>query len=296
MLNTLQYLLKSQQRQDLSESPQTESGFTMIELIVGAVMAFLVITPLLGFVVTVLQDDTREQTKASTEYELQAAADFIAEDLSQAYYIYTKNEIDNEINGQLPDNGEPVLVFWKYHRMPDSVPAKIGGSVTPITCTPDECDDSSVRALVSYHLVTGSQGEIWCQPDSATQNCPKRIVRYLIHDGLEKYRGTGVLYPPGDLKDSQKISDAFNPNFSLDTPYENLTAGSFENPDVLVNYVEEFEIDDDDPNQGSDVVKFIIQGNALRRIKSDAESCEDNDSAYCPTVTLKVQGLPIEVQ
>ena len=56
-------------------------------------MAFLIITPMLAFVVDMLNTDRREQVKSNTEQDIQAAVDFIAQDLSQAIYIYDNNGI-----------------------------------------------------------------------------------------------------------------------------------------------------------------------------------------------------------
>ena len=42
-------------------------GFTLIELLVGMVLAFLVMAPMLGFMVNMLDSDNREQAKATTE-------------------------------------------------------------------------------------------------------------------------------------------------------------------------------------------------------------------------------------
>ena len=98
-MTLLQLLLKTRSRSKPSEPTHSTDGFTMIELLVGAIVAFLIIGPLLGFVVNILNDDSREQVKTTTDYELQAAVDFISEDLSQAYYIYNPDQIE-EIEGQ----------------------------------------------------------------------------------------------------------------------------------------------------------------------------------------------------
>lgn len=73
MKNLLRLLLKTQQQQNRSGQAQTEKGMTLVELLVGAIMAFLIITPMLGFVVDMLNTDRREQVKANTEQDIQAA-------------------------------------------------------------------------------------------------------------------------------------------------------------------------------------------------------------------------------
>ncbi|XDE64484.1 prepilin-type N-terminal cleavage/methylation domain-containing protein [Arthrospira platensis BEA 1257B] len=104
---------KTTQRNDL--------GFTMIELLVSAVVASMIITPILFFVVDVLQTDTREEIRARSEQELQTAADFIRRDLSQAIYIYDGQGV-NAIRSQLPDSQNVVLVFWRQEFIPNAVP------------------------------------------------------------------------------------------------------------------------------------------------------------------------------
>ena len=94
MKTLLRLLLKSQHQRNRSGPAQTEKGMTLVELLVGAIMAFLIITPMLGFVVDMLNTDRREQVKSNTEQDLQAAVDFIAQDLSQAIYIYDNDGVN----------------------------------------------------------------------------------------------------------------------------------------------------------------------------------------------------------
>jgi type II secretory pathway pseudopilin PulG len=84
MKSLLRLLLKSQHQRNRSGPAQTEKGMTLVELLVGSIMAFLIITPMLAFVVDMLNTDRREQVKSNTEQDIQAAVDFIAQDLSQA--------------------------------------------------------------------------------------------------------------------------------------------------------------------------------------------------------------------
>jgi hypothetical protein len=277
-------------------------GFTMIELLVGAIVAFLIIGPLLGFVVNILNDDSREQVKTTADYELQAAVDFISEDLSQAYYIYDPAQIV-DIKTQLPA-GDPILVFWKLYRIPNSIPIPGINNIVPRNCTPDTCNDTSVRAVVAYYLVDDDD-QTWCQPAG---DCPKRIVRHLAYEKLEKFRGTRVYYPEGDLKDSQKGTLDIPANFSLE---ENPTANFPtvpEDPQVLVNYISGFSLLPIDETSNppiyipdtNDSVKFTIQSNALRRIDGSktgfCETPEGKDSAYCPKASVRVQGLRTKSQ
>ncbi len=311
MQNFLQFLIKNQHLRDRSPDKGSD-GFTMIELLVGAIMAFLIITPLLGFVVSILNDDRREEIKANAEYELQAAVDFISEDLSQAFYIYDKEDGDEKEDkrvdegvGPLPDRGTPILVFWKRHRLPDSYPPISNNgepSINPIDCESeeDDCDDTYVNALVAYYLIDGDRDRTWCQPYGNGDNCPKRIVRYLIYDGLKNRYGLD--YQDGQLKDTQQREDGYNQNFDLslllkkDDPLaeeqakKNVTTGEFPAPQVLVNYIDEFTLDEVGNHQ---VVKFTIRSNALRRIDAFVDECPDEETSFCPKASVRVEGLEI---
>jgi hypothetical protein len=233
---------------------------TLVELLVGAIMAFLVITPMLAFVVDMLNTDRREQVKSNTEQDVQAALDFIAQDLSQAIYIYDNNPaIANNANPAptgipallagnfIPpqnQNQAPILVFWKRELMKNSMPLTAG--IQPNTCTTtptggNTCNDTYVLALVAYYQVT-EPNPIWCQP--AGNPCPTRIVRFQINDGLRDPNAADPnplnRYFAGVSK-SQRRSDAFNPRFDISNPTQNVTLfpnQDWDPPDVLVNYID----------------------------------------------------------
>lgn len=192
------------------KSHQSVSGFTMIELLVGAILAFLIITPMMGFVISILEDDNREGLKAITDQEVNTAANYIAEDLSQARYIYNNQALNdngaNSIVNQIPtvDDGTPILVFWKRKLIKDAVPIAAQGVTNPSDCDPDvllDCGDTYLESLVAYYLVGSSSNAtkgVWCNPDSNSDECPARIVRVEIQDGLKD--GSGNYYADNDLR------------------------------------------------------------------------------------------------
>lgn len=162
-----------------SRSPKV-LGFTLIELLVGMVLAFLVMAPMLGFMVNMLESDNSEQAKASTEQEVQAALDYISRDLQQAIYIYGSAAIANGgdlgIREQIPpaqpttgceDNKcEPILAFWRRQLVQA---AEQYTDVNPY-----------VYSLVVYYHITGDQGvanSIWSKA--------ARIGRFEIRDGVK---------------------------------------------------------------------------------------------------------------
>ncbi|WP_445636651.1 Prepilin-type N-terminal cleavage/methylation domain-containing protein [Nostoc sp. DSM 114161] len=177
-MNILRWLLNTQLK--LSQKQNKNSGFTLIELLVAMLIAFLVITPLLGFMIGVLNTDRQEQAKANSEQEIKAALDYIARDLQQALYIYDDTGIA-AINSQIPTvtNGVPILVFWKRELTKDALETKNGGTVL-------FRDDSFVYSLVAYYLIKDTNSN-WSQA--------ARIARWQIKDGV--LNSTGRTDCPG---------------------------------------------------------------------------------------------------
>ncbi|MEL0591182.1 MAG: hypothetical protein U1V55_24785 [Planktothrix rubescens PR222] len=317
MINFIKVLLKHPIRSSPAKFDRNYQvkGMTMIELLVGTIIAFIVITPLMGMVIGLLNDDQRESAKANTEEEIQSALDYIAEDTSQALYIYvpkkqettssgttTTNEIQSLIaSGFLPNTGTPknetpVLVFWKRKLVEDAVP--VDSAVLPKDCTPTTCNDTYVLSLVSYHLLPKETDKtsIWCQPSASDKDCPRRIVRYEISDGLKKSDGT--YYTEAELgttlksyAKSSKDNLPYKPDFTLSKPLVNVTditqiAGATQT--VLVNYIQDFKLDDSSTNK---LAKLTMQGNALRRNDAGADCTPNPNSPYCPKSSVQLRGL-----
>ncbi|NEQ85253.1 MAG: prepilin-type N-terminal cleavage/methylation domain-containing protein [Moorea sp. SIO2I5] len=162
-------------------------GFTLIELLVAMIVAVLIIAPLLRFMITIVDTDRKEQAKATSEQEIQAAMDYIVRDLEQAVYIYDNSGVerdnagkpdDSGIRNQIPpvaaapgcntDNCKPVLVFWKrkHFDRDDTVGGKTIGTLT-------NDNDTFVYALVAYYLIT-EEKDNWSNI--------ARIGRFEIHD------------------------------------------------------------------------------------------------------------------
>ncbi|MFB2772962.1 hormogonium polysaccharide secretion pseudopilin HpsC [Pelatocladus sp. BLCC-F211] len=151
------------------------NGFTLIELLVAMVLAVLVITPLMTFMINIMDGDRKEQAKATTEQEIQAALDYIARDLQQAVYIYDADGVTRDqtntnktlwgINDQIPPVKSapncsptsasnpsvctPILVFWKREFIANSV-----GISSNTQTTDAQTDDGYAYSLVAYYLIT----------------------------------------------------------------------------------------------------------------------------------------------
>ncbi|MHC5822932.1 MAG: hormogonium polysaccharide secretion pseudopilin HpsC [Nostoc sp.] len=174
-MKTLKFLLSKQLKR--SKGIQQVDGFTLIELLIGMILAFLIITPLLGFMVNILDTDRKEQAKANSEQEIQAALDYIARDLQQAIYIYDATGIGcltgtadtttcpdastNQLPSPTATDRVPVLVFWKRELVSKA--------------TTGTLDDTFVYSLVAYYLIKDT---------STTWSNAARIARWQIRDGI----------------------------------------------------------------------------------------------------------------
>ena len=287
----LRLLLKDKLRQKQQKLNKNITGFTMIELLVGTIIATLLIVPMLTFVVDILNRDVREQAKTNSQQELQAAVDYIAQDMSQALYVYDDEAggVVSTIEAQLPHSTDPtktpILVFWKREFIPDALDTS-----SEICDAGDDCDDTFVISLVAYYLIEDNN-TTWCQPTGG--NCPKRIGRFQIQDGVK----VGSNYICGaDGRDDSICSTDEQEKFMRDAGYadynsepEDWTKNADETYSndvvVLVNYIEDFTLDSVNNNE---LAKITIQGNGLRRIQTDT-NC-DNSPSYCPQATAQVGG------
>ncbi len=317
-MNLLKFLLTNQLKRP-RQSNKT-GGFTLIELLVAVVLAFLVIAPLLGFMVNIMQTDRNEQAKANSEQEIQAALDYISRDLQQAVYIYNQEGLDlpspSGIKDQIPPTSGavadcpdetscvPVLAFWKLENMQKVVPV---GNRPPSECDPllldleDRqliCNDAKVYSLVVYYRIQDNT----C---TAPWSCAARIGRFEIHDGVRDTRDNEIIPP----------DEGFAP-FNLDRQgtldekmkaWEKATSEDYTNPmQILVDYIDEedattgqskgFAVNFTDTNPDADIVDLVvdvsIRGNALARIrKGPPPEYNQSASAYFPQSSVRLKGL-----
>lgn len=327
MLKTTNFLLQGWMK--FSTRKNRDHGFTLVELLIGLVMAFLVLTPLFGLMISIMNTDEKEQAKTTSEQELQTAIDFITRDLQQAVYIYDFQGVTNNYNtiaansgikDSLPivTGGVPILVFWKQ---------EVVSNVIPTTGT--KKDDASIYSLVAYYLIN-SPSTIWSNT--------ARIARWQIKDGVRSPSDTSGVTCNPSYNTSIKFVDAdncpspgFKP-FDLDMNQWQ-RSGSFTNdPQVLVDFIDQTPRDQtnvpnitpscaqddnqpgvtitpissttmtsfyacvsnyaDPTNQGQVIstAQIFIRGNALARIQTSNIDYEDNSQqTYFPTVSAIIQ-------
>jgi type II secretory pathway pseudopilin PulG len=286
-----------------SQPSQKTDGFTLIELLVGLLLAFLVLTPLLGFMVNLLNTERQEQAKTASEQEIQAALSYIARDLDQSVFIYDAIGL-RQIATQLPQvdqvltnsTGVPVLVFWKRKFLPKALPVNPTGT----NCaTPDSCDDAFVFSLVAYYLIKDN-----CA--TSKWSCTARIGRVELRDELRNKSG-------GSRVQEQNPSPGFQ-RFNLSPPAGPLASLSLEQKmnawtntgaDIntneivtLIDYID--QTPQNQPGAGVPKAECPTDGRPLPR--PDAEDLEDTPypyrqvPAYTSTGPVPLDVVPPEFQ
>lgn len=306
-MSSLKWLLINQLKRS---RVKTMSGFTLIELLVSMILAVLVMTPLLAFMVNIMTTDRQEQAKATSEQELKTALDYIARDLQQSVYIYDADGI-NAIRQYLPKSNVtnqyfPVLVFWKRQFISN------GLTVTGGT------NDTFVYSLVAYYLINDGD---------PTWSNAARIGRFQISNG---YGVTNTAInstrDPGFQLFSLQDSGTLKSKMDNWTPMTGETYTQQILP--LIDYVDQTQINTTTnlaptcssatsqllPNfsgtygnsvptgntntrgfyvcvdSTNTVVEVYLRGNALARIQNNYFSFNGNNKVYFPQVSRRVQG------
>jgi len=310
----------------LKQSPKSsQQGFTLIELMVAMIIATIIITPLLGFMVNILNRDRIEQAKATSEAEIQAAIDYIAQDLEQAVYIYNASGIENVstatspgINNQIPPVATPtstickdaakcfpVLVFWKRETVKNVI-SNSGSSAK---------DDTFVYSLVAYYLIKDDAvGGTW-------SNNTARIGRFQIKDGVIDPNDPTIPGTPPTPKYVAPIDpgyQGFDLSLSGSTLADKMNRWTKSSTDytnqvvTLIDYVDKGTTNSPLQNcptntqrvpaattirgfyacvdSSNTLAQVYIRGNALARIDNTNYSYNAGNSAYFPTASVQVKG------
>ncbi|MBN3910033.1 MAG: prepilin-type N-terminal cleavage/methylation domain-containing protein [Nostoc sp. NMS1] len=320
MINSLKFILSTQLKR--SGINKTISGFTLIELLVAMVMAVLIITPLMAFMINILDGDRKEQAKATSEQEIQAALDYIARDLQQAVYIYDADGVTRNTNTTITSSGiadqippvksapncnpttgsspsvcTPILVFWKRQLKPDSV------GISASTQTGANADDGFAYSLVAYYLITNPN------QTNSTWSQEARIGRFELQGPVNAANAntTGSasdtgFNPPPINKSGATLKDKMN-------QWQTASGSYTQRVDTLIDYVSTTAPTStttpcSSPNLvGSQTSGFFacvdanevlaqvyIRGNALARLQNNNLAYADNTKTYFPSSSIRVQG------
>ncbi|MBD2613383.1 prepilin-type N-terminal cleavage/methylation domain-containing protein [Nostoc punctiforme FACHB-252] len=325
MKNLFRFLLSIQLKH--SKFIRQVNGFTLIELLVALLLAFLVLTPLLGFMINILSTDQKEQAKANSEQEIQMAADYIANDLQQAVYIYNATALTTNSNTTPANSGikdqippikkagvcdssatgvtcEPILVFWKRKF--------IQNAITP-SSTVTSKDDTFVYSLVSYYLI---------KDNNTTWSKAARIARFEISDGVLVAGGVscGTDYPNDKYVDTNHCPDAGFQRFNLNLPgaagitqqmnsWKTVSSAYTQQPVVLIDFIDQTSIGSTSLTCPSGTLRkgsfmgfyacidvantaaqVFLRGNALARLQNSNFDYSSNNKTYFPTASVRVQG------
>lgn len=308
-MKTFQFILRSQFKS--SKVTQSSGGFTLIELLVAGLISVLIITPLLGFMISVMTTDRKEQAKANSEQEIQTAVNYIARDLQQAVYIYDNVGV-NAIKNQLPQGADksPLLVFWKRELVPKVVPASNNTK-----------DDAFVYSLVAYYLIKDTN-PIWSKA--------ARIARWEIRDGVNAISGgvscagytgkyiskncpsPGFAHFADKLDESDNLEQGMNKWKKAAQAYTALVTPLIDYVDQSTDSVPDATCPTTTPtntwstitpangmtgfyvcvDRANRTAQVFIRGNALARLENDANKIQYSaaNSTYFPTTNVMVQG------
>lgn len=319
MISTLKFLLSKQLKR--SKGIQQVDGFTLIELLVGMILAFLIITPLLGFMINILDTDRKEQAKANSEQEIQAALDYIARDLQQAIYIYDATGIGcltgtantttcpnvtttaNQLPSPTATDRVPVLVFWKRELVSKA-----------ITITGTQKDDTFVYSLVAYYLIKDTS-TTWSKaariarwqirdgiPDpSSTQTCGKYLTNQCPDPGFALFKLDGIGTITQKMNTWTKAAATYTADTTVLVDFIDQTQPILNVPPApacVTSVPASFSTRDTGKMNSfyacvdlvNTTAQVFLRGNALARLQNDNLNYKVSGKTYFPNASIRVQG------
>ncbi len=281
--------------------PGSSQGFTLGELLGGVIAAAIFVSGTAAIVVQLLVADRRESARTETQAEIQAAINFIANDLRQAVYIYNDEfQPPNNLQGSpdgIPDlqqillnpdgplipvlgSGQvvdrPILAFWRLSNLDQdcrpSVPFTPQPSPSPNDTT--VAAQNSFRStgvafeLVVYYLkrnkpipTNAESGDIWFNQG------PARIIRRF-------YRPHRF----SNCKNGNSINRELNPGYvPPEPPFFTRWPYNASTPPKVVNLSGQSrtfrEISDDGSWVDAEVLVAHIHSTPLSDPSSQAPSC-----------------------
>ena len=254
------FLLKSLLKQPRRN--KGAQGFTLLELLVAMALTFLIITPLMSLVISLMGNDRQEQVKVSSQQEIQAALDYIAQDLQQAIYVYDAAALNTgnstvpassgiqdqippysgAVNGCDPGNCIPVLAFWKrkYFDRNDTIKDPVTNDDKTIGTEIDDSSKGSDRflySLVVYYLIKDPT-------PSPTWSKVARIGRFEVKDGILGPPNPDPNTPPSYLLNPDAGFNRFDLSISPNSVRQSLNSwtrsGSYtQKVETLVDYIDD---------------------------------------------------------
>lgn len=222
----------------VSRRGRKKGGFTLTELLVSIIIAGVIISVLLAFVVDLVETEREEFARSETQRDMQTALDFMVDDLRQAVYVYDRIDLARD-NGVQPlrnyipnfNNTVPILAFWKVERLPYE-----SNQSLPNSCATGDtrCQQVLIRRR-AYSLVVYYQAR-------NPENDPKwkgkyRIMRYVFR----KYPNLPSLNISANYVDPEEVSSFKNWPFVGTSPAGSApqSGQGVVGPFVLVDFVDE---------------------------------------------------------
>ncbi|MGB3616239.1 MAG: prepilin-type N-terminal cleavage/methylation domain-containing protein [Elainellaceae cyanobacterium] len=171
---------------------QSQSGFTLTELLVVMLLAGGIVSGALHLASSLLRANQQDMTRTQVQRDLQRSLNYIAEDLQHALYVYDGSclgpgqgtvglggcpGLSNHLPTSLvPERDRyPVLAFWRLSPLPSSLQQHCRQGRLPTSA----CQSQHTYTLVVYVISALDDNGIW-QGDS-------RLQRYR----LNKFRQSG---------------------------------------------------------------------------------------------------------
>lgn len=246
------------------------AGFTLLELLVSMIIGAIIVVALLSLVVEITDSNQKDAARTQTQQEIQAALDFIADDLREAVYVYdgvclstgsgnvTANNgrdfakscprlldyLPANLTGDLPDGTGrriPVLAFWRTDPLPErwlNACSAAAGNPTTLAQLSNggvaiPCISGRSYTLVVYTLVDNYEN----RPSSIWKG-RARLERYRLSQ-FDSNGDTNQGYvPPIQTPNAKFLQWPFQQNESgvISNPQAARPTGT---PDVLVDYVDD---------------------------------------------------------
>lgn len=208
------------------------AGFTLIEVLIAALLAGMIVSGLMYLVIQLMSTNQREAAREETQQDMQNALDYISTDLREAVYVYDGDCLQgvgnlgdpdfcpgliNHLPENLTDNSVPVLAFWKQQDYPAAV---IDACANGTADEEANCLNGRSYGLVVYSL---SQGANW---DGNAQ-----LTRYVLSEFNQAGARNDGYVNPGATRDFRRWPFLGNEDLQANRPANR--------PDVLVDFVDD---------------------------------------------------------
>jgi prepilin-type N-terminal cleavage/methylation domain-containing protein len=255
------------------------AGFTLIELLVSMVVGAIIVVALLSLVVELTDANQKDAARTATQREMQAAMDYIVQDLREAVYVYDgrclstgsgtitdRNQFNtscppliNHLPDGLSSNGRiPVLAFWRTDPLPEALAQRCRNTfATATTANPSDltvpgaggagsvivpCLSGKSYSLVVYTIADNTAAN---NPNSIWRG-RARLERYALTQFDSSGDVTPGYAPPLPTPNAQFFQWPFSQETGVGSTgnITNMqgsrpTFGSTGNPQVLVDYLDD---------------------------------------------------------